>query len=165
MQKRVSLFVVVALACLLIWQWQASTGQAVVVESPSMPEIPTRSPEQERELSAYLDKKREEVLAASREVTVSGESTAGTTVEIGEKIVQLPKDVYVAHQVIGGICATNPCPIWPVTILAYLGQPEKTIAINSDGTIYDLSTKTAEQNSAARNDFAWLVAILEEGKK
>jgi hypothetical protein len=165
MQKRASLFVVLALACYLIWQWQASIGQATVVESLSMPEIPTRSPEQEKELSAFLDKKREEMLAHSREVTVSGEPTAGTVIALGEKTVQLPKDVYVAHEIIGGMCATTPCPKFPLTILAYVGQPDKSIAINRDGTIYDLSTKTAEQNSAARNDFTWLVAILEEGKK
>lgn len=127
--------------------------------------MPTLSPEQKKEFSAYLDKKSEEMLANSREVTVSGESTAGTTVELAGKTVQLPKDVYVAHQVIGGICATNPCPKFPLTIIAYVGQPEKSIAVNSDGTIYDLSTKTAGQNSTARNDFAWLVAVLEEGKK
>lgn len=163
MQKRVSAFVLctLVLAGFLAWQWQTSTGQATIVESPSVPEIPTLSPIQEKDFLAYLDKEREEMLANSYEVAVSGEKTAGTVVGFGDKSVQLPKDVYVAHQLISGICDTAPCPKMPLTILGVLGQPERSIAINSDGTIYDLPTKTAEQNSVARNDFAWLIAALE----
>lgn len=167
MQRTISMIVLCALifVAAVAWQWQSSTGQAVIVESPSIPEIPTLSPEQEKEFQAYLDTKREEMLANSREVTVSGEGTSGSVVELGEKSIQLPKDVYVAHSVIGGICATTPCPKMPVTILAYMGQPEKSIAINNDGTIYDLPDRTAEQNSAARSDFAWLTEALAKEDK
>lgn len=137
-----------------------STREPIVLETPTAQPAEKDSPVQTEQDKRWHEEMRKEILASSLVVTVSGESTAGSVVGLGEKEIQLPKDVYVAHQLISGICATAPCPKMPLTILAYLGQPEKSIAINNDGTIYDLPDKTAEQNSASRAAFQWLVDAL-----
>lgn len=154
--------IAVAIAALIsvsAWQWQTSTGQAIIVESSSVIEEPILSPEEEKEYLACLRAETERIRANSYEVHASGEVTAGSVVTINGKGIQLPKDVYIAHKIVSAVCMTNPCKT-PVTILARLGQPEMGIAINVDGTIWEDPRKTAEDSARIRSDFSWLIEAI-----
>lgn len=131
------------------------------VQVPPEPPKPIYS-QRNSPLEAGLKKTREEIVANSYTITVSGvAATAGTSILIADKEIQLPADVYIEAQLIDVLCVSGlPCPETPLTVLRYIGSTDNISVNPNTGIIYEHPIGTPDEQQRIRQRFQWLYDAL-----
>jgi len=109
---------------------------------------------------------REEALAIAANmelIPARGPETAGRTIELLGKTVELPDDVYIAGEVLSATCLRvegHRCPEVPMIYLGYI-DTDIVLGIGMVTGDIDDYAPTPEQSAANREAFQWLIDYLE----
>lgn len=180
MQKRASLFVLVAFVLGLATVGLRSATQAQDTPSPTPTPyiVASMSVADGYKGEVYtqtgsiklnpadlemIQKQIEADMANGKEVFVAGKETLGAVLDIAGKAIQLPPNVYSEAFIVSATgCA--PCPEFPVYVLRYDNLDTTILVSVRSGKISDAGGVDAEKAASNRDAFQWLTdALAKEG--
>lgn len=127
------------------------------------------TPDPPKELPPDVAKRLQEEALATRSAmeksaevfTVAGPETMGSVIQVADRKIQLPPDVFVESLIVDVLCiAGETCPETPYYLLQYKDAPKDILGVTvKDGTIVE-TYKEPEEQRRLHERFAWLEEAL-----
>lgn len=160
------LILAIVLSCTLLGIAAArlqDTGMPQKVDLAVTPEPPKElPPDVAKRLLEEAQATRSAMEKSAQVWTVAGPETMGSVIQVGDRKIQLPADVYVESLIVEVECVEgDPCPETPYYILEYKDAPKDMLVVTvNSGVIIDNRRNSPEERQRLRTRFSWLEEAL-----
>lgn len=157
----IALAVVLAVGLIVASVRLQDSGMPQTVELAVTPEPPKElPPDVAKRLQEEAAAQLKEMEANAEVWTVAGPETMGSVIQVADKQIQLPPDVYVEAYIIEGECVAAPCAELPYYLLQYKDSPKDILGVTVNSGAIVETYKAPEEQRRLRERFAWLEEAL-----